>query len=360
MQKKQHKYTSNLFCLSGIMALFVFCFHFNTYAHQFEHPATWSDPAIVQMLKTAKIINIKPMRQALKEQGKKAEFEGEGKVFLVTLENGIKAVFKSPFINYQADPAVEVAAYKASLYLGFPRVPPVALRELEGMKGSIHLFVNTSIDLLKAKEYKKALQKMSQEDLDNLKIFYFIFGQWDSGPANLLTYSDGSKVYPIAIDNAKISDLQYVRYGELPFVRSKRLEKVDPQDWHQPFPFESAQIIENATVEKLRQLFGDKLPEYYYQNVTLPPLPKTKFYQSQLKYVFYQNILWRQYAYTVKSYVTDCRYLNNDAIKNLDLNKLREIFADAKGAVFLTDGYLEQILQRRDQVLQHLKSKCCN
>lgn len=353
VQKKQTECASKLFTLFSIMVLIVFCLNLKTYAHQFENPATWSDLAIVQMLKTAKIIDIKPMRQALKEQGRYIDFDGE--VFLVILENGIKAVFKESETSCSA---AEIAAYKASLYLGFPHVPPVALREHAGMKGSIHLFVNTSIDLLKANEYKKALQKMSQEDIDNLKIFYFIFGQWDTGPHNLLTCCDGSKVYPIAIDNAAIQSIQYVRYGELPFVRTARRERVNPKNWHQPFPFESAQIIENATVEKLRQLFGDKLPEYYYQNVILPPLPKTKFYQNQLKYVFYQNILWRQYAYTVKSYVTDCRYLNNDAIKNLDLNKLREIFADAKGEIFLTDGYLEQILARRDQVLQHLKLKC--
>ena len=353
--KKQTKCASNSFCLSGIMALLVLCLHFNTYAHKFEHPATWGDPAIVQMLKTAKIINIKPMRQALKEQGKKAEFEGEGEVFLVDLENGTKAVFKSPFINYQADSVAEIAAYKASLYLGFPRVPPVVLREIGGMKGSIHLFVNTPIDLLKPGEYKKALQKMSQEDVDNLKIFYFIFGQWDTGPANLLAYTDGSKLYPIAIDNAKISDLQYVRYGELPFICELYNSKVNPKDWDTAFPFENAQIMKEPTAEKLRQLFGDKLPKYFYDNV--------KFYGAwRLKYIFYKNIIWRQYrAFDqdfVKSYVADCRYLKNDAIKNLDLNKLKEIFADAKGADFLTDGYLEQILERRDQVLQHLKSKC--
>lgn len=186
-----------------ITYLIISCLSFNcSYAHEFEHPASWHNPKITKILKTAKVTDIKPMKEVLIEQGKKAEFDGQ--VFLITLENGVQAVFKSLPLDDQGDAKAEVAAYQASVYLGFPYIPPTVLRKINGMTGSLQLFVNTPIDLLKNGEYKKYSKKFSKEDENNLKIFYFVFGQWDSGPHNLLAYPDASKIYPIAIDNSGI------------------------------------------------------------------------------------------------------------------------------------------------------------
>ncbi|MFK7968153.1 MAG: hypothetical protein AB8B68_03215 [Rickettsiaceae bacterium] len=344
--------TSKLFMIMAIILLVVFCLTQNASAHKFEHPKTWHDPSITKILKTSKIVDIKPMKEALIEQGKKVEFDGQ--VFLITLENGIKAVFKSLPLDDQGDAGAEVAAYQASLYLGFPYIPPTALKEIKEMKGSLQLFVNTPIDLLDKEQYEKISQKFSKEDLDNLKLFYFVFGQWDSGAHNLLAYSDESKIYPIAIDNSGIRNHQHVRYGELPFVRILYGEKLNTDDYDKPFPFEKTKIINDPNPVNLKKIFGDKLPTSFYKN--------SQFYGQPLKYIIYQNSLWRQYhAFDksfVKSYVTDCRYLNNDSLNKLDLNILKKIFASAKGADFLTDSYFKKILERRDQVLKNLQSIC--
>jgi hypothetical protein len=77
-----------------IIYLIISYLSFNySYAHEFEHPTSWHNPEITKILKTAKVADIKPMKEVLIEQGKKAEFDGQ--VFLIILENGIKAVFKS-------------------------------------------------------------------------------------------------------------------------------------------------------------------------------------------------------------------------------------------------------------------------
>ncbi len=56
------------------------------------------------------------------------------------LEKDIKAVFKSFPLDDQKDAIAEVAAYKASMFLGFPYVPPpTVLREVNKMKGSLQL-----------------------------------------------------------------------------------------------------------------------------------------------------------------------------------------------------------------------------
>ena len=328
-QLLQAKFTSNLFTLLITIWLVVFySSQNNAYAHKFEHPKTWNDPAITKILKTSNVVDIKPMKEALIEQGKKAEFDGQ--VFLITLEHGIKAVFKSLPLDDQGDAGAEVAAYQASVILGFPYIPPTVLREIKGMKGSLQLFVNTPIDLLVNGEYTKALQKISKEDQDNLKLFYFVFGQWDSGPHNLLAYPDGSRIYPIAIDNSGIRNHQYVRYGELPFVRILYSDKLDTNDWDKPFPFESAKTIDYPTTNNLKKIFGDKLPASFYNN--------SKFYGQPLKYIIYQNSLWRQYhAFDksfVKSYVSKYHQSTRDSLEKLDLKSLKKIFLSAKGADF--------------------------
>ena len=318
---------------------------FSAYAHEFEHPSTWSTPEVTKILKTSKIVDIKPMKTALIEQGKKVEFDG--KVFLITLENGMKAVFKSLPPDDQGDAKAEVVAYQASIYLGFPYIPPTVLRKINSMKGSLQLFVDTAIDLLVDGEYTKALQKISQEDQDNLKIFYFIFGQWDSGVHNLLAYTDGPRIYPIAIDNSGIRNHQCVHYGELPFVRVLYSDKLNTNDWDKPFLFESARISNNPASDNLKKSFGDKLPESFYKNF--------KSYGKSLKYVIYQNSLWIQYhAFDKnfdKSYVEKCSQKTLLALEKLDLKSLKEIFSCAKGEDFLTDSYFKKILERRDQVL---------
>ncbi len=98
-----------------ITYLIISCLSFSySYAHEFEHPANWHNHEITKILRTAKVTDIKPMKEALIAQGKKAEFDG--RVFLITLENGIKAVFKSLPLNDQGDAKAEVAAYQASVH----------------------------------------------------------------------------------------------------------------------------------------------------------------------------------------------------------------------------------------------------
>ena len=335
-----------------ITYLIISCLSFNySYAHEFEHPTSWHNPEITKILKTTKVADIKPMKEVLIEQGKKAEFDGQ--VFLITLENGIKAVFKSLPLDDQGDAKAEVAAYQASVYLGFPYIPPTVLRKINGMRGSLQLFVSTSIDLLKNGEYEKYSKKFSKEDKDNLKIFYFVFGQWDSGAHNLLAYPDESKIYPIAIDNSGIRNHQHVRYGELPFIRVFYSDKLNTNDWDKPFPFENAKIIDNPSYDNLKKSFNNKLPESFYKSF--------KFYNQPLKYIIYQNSLWRQYhAFDKsfsKSYVEKCHKKALLALGKLDLKSLKEIFSSAKGADFLTDSYLQKILERRNQLLA---SNCSN
>jgi hypothetical protein len=98
--------------LFGILFLIIFTIKCN--ANSFDFKTGWKDSKIVEALKNQEIISKILMKDFLKSQNKKVEFDGN--VSLVTLKNGLKAVFKSLPLDDLGDAYAEVAAYKASLF----------------------------------------------------------------------------------------------------------------------------------------------------------------------------------------------------------------------------------------------------
>lgn len=315
--------------------------------HGASNISSWKNPKIIQALKKSKVVSITPMKEYLQALGKRAEFDG--KVFLIQLEGGIKAVFKSFPKDDMGDAFAEVAAYEASLVLGFPYVPPTTIRQVKGMKGSLQLYVETPIDALEGEVYDQALKEVDPDELANLKLFYFVFGQWDTGPHNILIVEEEGKKHLIAIDNSGIRNHQHVRYGELPFVRVCYSEGFKTNDWDQPFPFTKAQTLPNPTRDDLQKIFGTNLSLSFYQSF--------KSYDEPFRYVIYQNSLWRQYhadsTQFVKSYTPFCSKKTYQVLQKLNMGQLKKIFAQAKGADFLTPRYLRSILERQEEVLAH-------
>ncbi|MBA3813667.1 MAG: hypothetical protein H0X26_04135 [Alphaproteobacteria bacterium] len=313
------------------------------------HLKNWKNSQISTLLKKGKVISMRPMREHLQSTGKKAEFDGD--VFFVELDNGLKAVFKNLPKDDLGDAHAEVAAYQASISLGFPNVPPTVMTDIKGMKGSLQLFVETRIEALNPGIYEHALNEVDEEDVANLHLFYFVFGQWDSGPHNILIVKDKEKTQLIAIDNSGVRNHQRVKYGELPFVRVCYSDKLKTNDWGKPFPFEQAKTIENPTTETLQKTFGDTLPASFYQSF--------KGYGLPFRYVIHQNSLWRQYHAGDGEFLMSFTHHLSDrtrkALEGLNLSMLKKIFTSAKNADFLTPAYLEAILERRDQVLRHFK-----
>ena len=319
------------------------------------HPENWKNSEISKLLKKGKVVCMCPMKDYLHSCGKKAEFDGN--VFFVELDNGLKAVFKSLPKDDLGDAYAEVAAYQASVVLGFPHIPPTVMAEIKGMKGSLQLFVKTNIDALDPGIYDCALKDAPMEDVANLQLFYFVFGQWDSGPHNTLILKDKENTHLIAIDNSGIRNHQHVKYGSLPFVRVRYSDTLQTNDWDKPFPFEQAKVIQNPTSEKLRKAFGDIFPESFYQTF--------KSYGFPFRYVIYRNSLWRQYHEGNKKFVMSfTNHLSDQTRKKLEglnLPLLKKIFACAKNIDFLTPSYLEAILERRDQVLRYFNEhKACS
>lgn len=169
-----------------------------------EQPA-WDDnlnfKEIEEMLKNEPIVSAKSMKQHLIEEGKRFFFFNE--VYLVTLKNGLKAVFKPNVRDYNA--YGEIAAYKASLWMGHRFVPPTVLTTYQNKLGSLQFFVKTQYDLFKRKDKEKVYNRMPQKVKSDARLFYFIFGQTDSHIGNqLISIDKHGKIHVALIDNADI------------------------------------------------------------------------------------------------------------------------------------------------------------
>lgn len=308
--------------------------------------------SIVSMLETSPIVNTMPMRDYLLSRGKTVEFDNQ--VFLLTLESGIKAVFKPCPADEDdlKDYYAEVAAYKACQFMGFDFVPPTVMRTINGVAGSLQLFVETTIDPLASGAYEYALENADPDDIANLKIFYFVFGQWDTGPHNLLIKTEGDSVKLIAIDNAGIGNRHYVRYGELPFVRVHYNEKFNADDYDQPFPFDAYGVIKQPTADDLNIIFNGCVSQ---------PLCQRLAKQELLHYVIYHDSLWIQFHAGHDSFE---RSFTNyypartiEQLKKLTFDILKDqIFGHATNSCLLSNDFLNAILERRDQVLAHYES----
>ncbi|TSJ80607.1 MAG: hypothetical protein NMK33_04030 [Candidatus Cardinium sp.] len=296
---------------------------------------------IVALLEMGKVIKKEPMGAVLDCQGKKKDFSSA--VLLVTLDNGLKAVFKPVW-----GACAEVAAYQAALTLGFPYIPPTIMRTIGYAKGALQLFIETPIDPLAPGAYSQAIKEVAPEDLANLGIFYFVFGHCDVCPGNLLITKYQGKTSLIAINNESIRYMQHAQYGALPFTRRARSNRLHTNDWDKPFPFNQAVEIKDNPSKALKDKFGSLFSEQFYSSIK-----KWK----RLRYVVYHNAIWLQDGrYTAWPCAKDCPKETKEALEKLNLNQLEEIFSVAieeKEVDFVTNAYLNAILERRDQVLNY-------
>ncbi len=162
-------YSSWLFC--SIFAFSMFYVNGENYTKQPVWDSALNINEIERQLKTQPIVSSKEMRAYLKENQKQDSFQHA--VYLVTLENGLKAVFKPE--SKEQSPYGETAAYRASLWLGQQLVPPTVVRDYKGQRGSLQFFVETPFDLFKQEDRERALKLLSAKTKSDMALFYFVF-----------------------------------------------------------------------------------------------------------------------------------------------------------------------------------------
>ena len=140
-----------------------------------------------------------PMKQYLKSKGHKAHFSNP--VFYVELKNKVKAVLKFVDKNYKKASCAEVAAFRASQFLRINLVPPTIFYEMESQPATLQQYVEPCFDLMNKKNYEQALNVVSPEVLASMQLFYFVFGQWDPDPSNMIISKHNQQFLLHLIDN---------------------------------------------------------------------------------------------------------------------------------------------------------------
>ncbi len=280
------------------------------------------------------------MRDYLESHGKIADFENQ--VYLAVLESGLKAVFK-PDLEFH-DMYAEVAAYKASQWMKSSLVPPTVLKQFKKQKGSLQFFVETDLETSSPETQKIMLKALDQKTLEDIDVFYFLFGQWDRGPSNMLFVPFNSSYFVALIDNKGILQQQHVHLGKSPFVRKAYCDN-RKDVWDNQFPFEKAQKI---TLDAI-----DKHPDFKACGLTHQKFPFLKASQKPLTYVFWRNSLWFQPYEDMPFHPKNLSLSLLEIVKKLNQDILKNIWKD-RPKEWTTRQFNEIIrltLDRRDQLL---------
>lgn len=289
---------------------------------------------------TSQIVSKIPMREFLEKKGHKAHFTSN--VYFVELEGGSYGVLKQVDHEHTCGVIAEVAAYKIARFLGLDFVPQTTLYLENGQIGCVQAYVEPLFDLMEGNKYEEVVNQVDPEEWANIQIFYFVFGQWDPDPSNMIATRHEHGVRLVLIDNAAMGYLQKVKYGEHPFVLY--FQDVVPAMAVEPsFPFESVQALP-PDKEVWKKQYGHVLSEDQIGKLC-------QLRWQDVRFVFWKGHLWRQFGFGQPAHTRLYPKKTMDLLEKLTLNDLRGFFHNELGFQFQEEHFLD-ILERRDQLLQ--------
>ncbi|MBA2307446.1 hypothetical protein H0W26_04910 [Candidatus Dependentiae bacterium] len=290
------------------------------------------------------IVSIKGLKSHFLERKKNREATWSRNVMkFVVLEGGLEAVFKKGKYAY-----AEVAGYKASQIMGLGLVPPAVLRTINGEVGSLQLFI-PSIGTIE--HYK---HELSSKMISDMRIFYFIWGQWDTHPGNQLVYRRNGKVQLALIDNAGMLHRQHIRYGDHAFVGKGKNTQQESALPSSEFPFSEARRLGSGSYHQFSALL-------------IPFITKDhmlRIWNSKNRgapYLIWRNSLWMQIykASDHKPIFTSVYYASTLKVAhNLTYDVVRSVWQESYE---MSPSHYEDLcrltLERRDQLVQAALSK---
>jgi hypothetical protein len=304
---------------------------------------THSFTEIHKRLLTENIISKIPMEEFLQKNGHKAHFTNP--VYFVELTSGLKAVFKLAEPHWMKPSIAEVAAFKASEFLRLHLVPPTTLHSSGSAIGSLQQYVEPSFDLMKKENYENTLKKASPIDLANIALFYFVFGQWDPDPSNMIAVERESQIHLRLIDNGAMGYMQKVRYGEHPFVHCFPETIFPNSNMEKSFPFAKVRTL-SPHPAVWQQEFGSILSEQQIKQLCRLRRPVT--------FIIWKGRFYRQYRFGTPSYTSLYPKRTMQLLAQLTLKKVKSFFRNDLECTF-SEEYFQDILERRDQVLAAYK-----
>jgi hypothetical protein len=306
------------------------------------------------------VVAVESMSDFLRRTGHR--FTGHGSVFLISFASGLQAAVKPR----QVSAASEAGAYRASQWLKSNLVPPTVqrrfrasdfealqlspdwIRELTAQVTSVQLFIESPYDLsaLSVEAREELWSQVSEDQKIERTLFAFVFGQWDLHWGNLILDANFSLAM---IDNENIRTRQAVRYGELPFLWSLRLQpSFESGASFGSFPFHENHLLVRPDGNQIRTFLGDRVSDQAWENFWKWHLNKPDL---TMRIVFWQNAVWIQrIGFGNYGPLVIRRRPRPEVLaqyRSLTLADLRSFFP----SLDFSDEHLLEMLDRRNQVL---------
>ncbi len=293
---------------------------------------------IEHRLSTEKIARVMNLRDYLSGRGIYVHATHE--VLMVELESGLKGVFKKGVYHHG-----EVAAYRASKALGLRLVPPTVYRQVKGVKGSLQFLIEAP-KIRNVADMKSLTKKVGPKAVSDMKLFYYVFGQWDTHSGNQLVASYGDERYLALIDNSVILHRTYDTFGGSIYT-SKGANDSLPSGTGVEFPYDKVKVISGS---KVKSLFKPYVGAVERQRLSRA---------SQIAYVIWNHRLWLKLSNRKKLRFTKTFYQKTlDAYERLDeeeLNYAWEGWADIDSEH--AEDLVKLALMKRDEVLEYAHEK---
>ena len=304
------------------------------------------------------------MRTFIEEKYGPGGWKAHKKIFILFFDNNLKAVFKP---SEPHDREKSILAYRFSNFMEFYFIPPTVIRTIDGETGPVQLFVEgNSIGLLTAarnssfmstlfnafripyffsgRGKKKATeismsdnhndtfnrQNLSEIQKSDIYIYYFVLGNTDPGPSDILI-SRRCKL-PVLIDNDDI-ELTYHSYGDYPytpFLADKDLDISSTEDF-KTFPLNKVQFLKTSLFELEKSLPDMKVNDFNnFKKFIQKAFEWTSLSENGIYFVKWKGNFWikknfeTHFIYKNPPFVFSGKTLKN--LKRLNEGILRDLF----------------------------------
>lgn len=294
------------------------------------------------------IIKLIPMREHLQKNNACVDYSND--VYFAECADGKRGVFKVQH-DSEGEMFAEVAAYRASEWLGLHMVPQTIItQDAQGRWGSWQEYVEPAFDWIAVGKEKSIENVVDKEQIDAMRLFYFVFGQWDIAPSNQIIYIKDGKYCLALIDNGDLYDEQRIQYGDFAFIhQGKPYRRPVKYLGNDPFPFDKVECgIPN---QKLKELLCSFIPEDVAHNMINRALQD----DNKIRYVIWNDAFWIQhYKYYSKVKANYVAHPNAELVEKFKKLTKQDLCA------FWTEGLkhnhdyvmrlIDLTLERRDQL----------
>lgn len=302
----------------------------------------WDDhldhETIEQRLSTEAIVDVSSLQSYLTKRGISAHPTHD--VRIVKLESGLLGVFKRGDYHHG-----EVAAYRASKALGLRLVPPTVYRRVKGMEGSMQFYIEAP-SISKVSNMKSLTKKVGPKAVSDMRLFYYVFGQWDVHSGNQLIASYGDKHYLALIDNSVVLHLTYDTYGGSTFTSKGKNDDL-PSLTGSDFPYDEVQRISGSKVTSVLKPYVGKSERARLSRF------------GNIEYVVWNYRLYIKLRKKLKARFTKTFYQSTlDAYKALSEQDLNYVW---QGWAMKDPEHADELgriaLQKRDEILSYAYDK---